>query len=151
MPSDLFPVDALETVHTAQVAFGELNGDGRPDMFAAPQRAEPAAALRPEGGWRNATDTLPQLDDYSHSAAIGTIRRGQAPDIVVGNGYRGQNGILPYALLNDGTASTHVWYEDGTFTDRRKTLLPRRRRPARPDRRGEPRESCSTRAGSCNC
>lgn len=113
-PSDLFPVDALQTVHTAQVAFGELNGDGRPDMFAAhsgwdrdpfPGEQNLLLLSRPEGGWRNATDTLPQLDDYSHSAAISTIRRGQAPDIVVGNGYPGQNGILTYALLNDGAGS----------------------------------------------
>ena len=113
-PSDLFPIDALQTVHTAQVAFGELNGDGRPDMFAAhsgwdrepfPGEQNLLLLSRPEGGWQDATDTLPQLDDYSHSAAIGAVRRGHAPDIVVGNGYPGQNGILPYALLNDGTGS----------------------------------------------
>ena len=57
---------------------------------------------RPGGGWRDATSELPQLSDFSHSAAIGDIRGVAAPDIIVGNGY---GMILPYALLNRGDGS----------------------------------------------
>ena len=43
----------------------------------------------PGGGWRDATSELPQLSDFSHSAAIGDIRN-------IGDDDR----ILPYVLLN---------------------------------------------------
>ena len=48
---------------------------------------------------------LPQLSDYSHSAAIGDIRGRGVMDIVVGHGYGGQHKIRPYVLLNDGGGS----------------------------------------------
>ena len=56
---------------------------------------------RPGGGWRDATDELPQLSDFSHSAAIGDIRGLGTPDILVGNIWGGDH-ILPYLLLNNG-------------------------------------------------
>ena len=120
-PSALFPTDTLNTVQAAKVLFGDLNGDGRLDMFVAASGwdAEPFPGeqnrlylSRPGGGWRDATTGLPQLSDFSHSAAIGDIRGGGAIDIVVGNGYLPR--ILAYALLNDG---------DGSFLVDR-TILP---------------------------
>ena len=59
--------------------FGDLNGDGRPDMFIAGHGwdAEPFPGeqnrlylSRPGGGWRDATGELPRLSDFSHPAAI---------------------------------------------------------------------------------
>ena len=120
-PSALFPTDTLNTVQPARALFGDLNGDGRLDMFVAASGwdAEPFPGeqnrlylSRPGGGWRDATTGLPQLSDFSHSAAIGDIRGGGAIDIVVGNGYLPR--ILAYALLNDG---------DGSFLVDR-TILP---------------------------
>ena len=119
-PSALFPTDTLNTVHPARALFGDLNGDGRLDMFVAASGwdAEPFPGeqnrlylSRPGGGWRDATTGLPQLSDFSHSAAIGDIRGGGAIDIVVGNGY---GRVLAYSLLNNG---------DGSFLVDR-TILP---------------------------
>ena len=113
-PSDLFPVDTLNTVHPRNVPFGDLNADGRLDMFIAdhgwdtdpfPGEQNRLYLSRPGGGWRDATDELPRLSDFSHSAAVGDIRGHGVIDIIVGNGYGGQNRILPYALLNGGDGS----------------------------------------------
>ena len=119
-PSERFPTDTLNTVHPRNVRFGDLNGDGRLDMFVAahgwdvdpfPGEQNRLYLSRPGGGWRDASSGLPQLSDFSHSAAIGEIRGGGVIDIVVGNGY---GSILSYALLNDG---------DGSFLFDR-TILP---------------------------
>ena len=114
-PNERFPTDTLNTAHPRNVRFDDLNGDGRLDMFVAshgwdadpfPGEQNRLYLSRPSGGWRDATAELPQLSDFSHSAAIGDIRGLGAPDIVVGN-IGDDDRILPYALLNAG---------DGTFT-----------------------------------
>ena len=110
-PSELYPVDTLNTVHPRNVPFGDLNGDGRLDMFVAAHGwdADPFPGEQnrlylslPGGGWRDATDELPQLSDFTHSAAIGDVRGRGMLDIIVGTSY---GGILPYALLNNGDGS----------------------------------------------
>ena len=110
-PAELFPVDTLNTVNPSCCPqFGDLNGDGLPDMFLPmggwdadpfPGEQNRLYLSRPGGGWRDATGELPQLSDFSHSAAIGDIRGLGTPDILVGNIW-GENRILPYVLLNDG-------------------------------------------------
>ena len=109
-PAELFPIDTLNTIHPRKAPFGDLNGDGRPDMFIAahgwdtepfPGEQNRLYLSRPGGGWRDATGELPQLSDFSHSAAIGDIRGLGTPDILVGNIW-GANQILPYVLLNNG-------------------------------------------------
>ncbi len=113
VPSGVFPIDTLNTVHPREVRFGDLNGDGRPDMFVAshgwdadpfPGEQNRLYLSRPDGGWRDATGELPQLVDFTHSAAMGDIRGEGLIDVVVGNIW-GQNRILPYALLNGGDES----------------------------------------------
>ena len=113
--AELFPVDTLNTVSPRKAPFGDLNGDERPDMFIAghgwdtepwPGEQNRLYLSRPGGGWRDATDELPELTDFSHSAAIGDIRGLGVPDIIVGN-IGDDDLILPYALLNAG---------DETFT-----------------------------------
>ena len=120
-PAELFPVDTLNTVSPRKAPFGDLNGDGRPDMFIAghgwdtepwPGEQNRLYLSRPGGGWRDATDELPELTDYSHSAAIGDIRGLGTPDIIVGN-IGDDDLILPYVLLNHG---------DETFSLDRTTL-----------------------------
>ncbi len=122
-PADLFPVDTLNTVNPSCCPqFGDLNGDGLPDMFLpmggwdrAPWPGEQNRLYlsRPGGGWRDATSELPQLTDFTHSAAIGDIRGLGTPDIVVGN-IGDDDRILPYVALNGG---------DGSFSVDR-TILP---------------------------
>ena len=112
-PSGVFPIETLNTVHPREVRFDDLNGDGRRDMFVAahgwdadpfPGEQNRLYLSRPGGGWRDATGELPQLEDFTHSAAMGDIRGRGLIDVVVGNIW-GQNGILPYALLNGGDES----------------------------------------------
>ena len=110
-PAELFPVDTLYTVTPRKVLFSDLNGDGLPDMFIAATGwdAEPFPGeqnrlylSRPGGGWRDATSELPQLSDFSHSAAIGDIRGLGIPDVLVGNYGGDPDNVLPYMLLNHG-------------------------------------------------
>ena len=122
-PAELFPVDTLNTVNPSCCPqFGDLNGDGLPDMFLPmggwdrdpfPGEQNRLYLSRPGGGWRDATSVLPQLSDFTHSAAIGDIRGLGTPDIVVGN-IGDDDRILPYVLLNGG--------DDSFLLDR--TILP---------------------------
>ena len=87
-PADLFPVDTLNTVNPRKAPFGDLNGDGLPDMFLAghgwdtepfPGEQNRLYLSGPGGGWHDATSALPQLTGFSHSAAIGDIRGRERP------------------------------------------------------------------------
>ena len=110
-PAELFPVDNLNTVNPSCCPqFGDLNGDGLPEMFLPmggwdaepfPGEQNRLYLSRPSGGWRDATSELPQLSDFSHSAAIGDVRGLGIPDILVGNIYS-RDRVLPYVLLNNG-------------------------------------------------
>jgi hypothetical protein len=110
-PADRFPVDTLRTVHPRKVVFGDLNGDSRPDMFvsshgwdAAPFPGEQNRLYLSTGnGWQDATDRLPSLLDYSHTAAIADVSGRGIQDIFVGNGYAGEARIRPYLLVNTGS------------------------------------------------
>jgi len=111
-PASLFPISTLQTMGCGS-HFGDFNGDGRPDMFVAcggwdvfqgPGEQNHLYLTTPEGTWRDATDTLPQLSDRTESgAAIGDVSGRGILDIFVGNGVQGANGIPPYMLLNTGS------------------------------------------------
>src|SRR5438270_733633 len=80
----------------------------------------------PAGKLVDATATLPQASDYSHSACTGDINGDGHPDIYVGNIY-GVNNITPRLLLNDGTGHFTIGgslpgeLEDPNFTARYTT------------------------------
>jgi hypothetical protein len=111
-PADQFPVDTMFTVHPRKVMFNDFNNDGRPDMFVSdtgfdappfPGGDNRLYLARRDGGGRDATANLPQLDDYSHSSSAGDVSHRGLIDIFVGNGYPGLNQIRPYFLLNTGS------------------------------------------------
>jgi VCBS repeat protein len=111
-PAALFPVDTLLTVHSRKVLFADFNADERPDMFISshgwdappfPGEQNRLYLSRPEGGWRDATDTLPQISDFSHTSAAGDISGRGLIDIFVGNGYASSSLLGPYTLLNNGS------------------------------------------------
>jgi hypothetical protein len=118
-------------VFPRKVLFADFNADGRPDMFVStigwdilpsPGEQNRLYLSRPEGGWRDATDTLPQLRDYSHSAAGGDISGRGVIDIFVGNVKPALNAIRPYTLLNNGTgqftqSSTNIPVKDRELLD----------------------------------
>lgn len=110
----IFPADALRTVHVRKVLTADFNGDGRTDLFISchgwdadpfPGEQNRLYLSQSDGSWTDATSGLPQLSDYSHTSAVGDIDHDGDVDIFVGNGYGGQNRILPYFLLNDGRGS----------------------------------------------
>jgi len=111
-PATQFPVDTLRTVHPRKVLFSDFNLDGQLDMFIAshgwdaspfPGEQNRLYLSQPNGGWRDETEQLPQLSGFSHTAASGDLSGRGLMDVIVGNGYAGQNHILSYALLNNGS------------------------------------------------
>jgi hypothetical protein len=112
-PANLFPVNELFTVHVRKVLFEDFNGDGRKDVFVAdhgwdtapfPGQQNLLYLSTPQGGWRSATATLPQVADFTHSAAAADIDGDGDIDIMVGNGYNNERLALeaPYMLMNNG-------------------------------------------------
>ena len=77
----LFPVDTLQTIG-CYPQFADFNADNRKDMFLAcggfdvfqsPGEQNRLYLSLPDGGWRDATDTLPQLSDRTTSAGVGDL------------------------------------------------------------------------------
>jgi hypothetical protein len=115
-PVALFPVDGLRTVHAREVIFSDFNGDGRNDVFVAdtgwdaePFPGQPNLLFlsTPQGGWRDASASLPRVSDFTHSAAAADIDADGDVDLFVGNGYNnsGDAATAAYLLLNDGSGN----------------------------------------------
>jgi hypothetical protein len=107
----LFTNDVPRTENPRQIVVADFNGDGRPDVFIA----DTGDDRDPYGGFQNtlilsapggrlvdATATLPQASDYSHSACVADVNGDGHLDIYVVNIY-GSNHVTPRLLLNDGT------------------------------------------------
>jgi hypothetical protein len=117
-----FPYASLNTIHPREVVFADFNGDGYKDMFVAshgfdaspyPGEQNQLFLSNGNGTWRNATATLPQVSDFTHSASVGDVNGDGTLDILVGNVPQ-PNPVNPYVLLNNGA---------GVFT-RSDSLLP---------------------------
>jgi hypothetical protein len=93
-----------------EVIVADFNGDGRPDIFVAdhgyddppyPGYQNQLALSTPDGKLVNAAGSLPQQDDFTHSACAADIDADEDIDLYLGNTW-GQNDIDPQILLNDG-------------------------------------------------
>ena len=135
-PAATFPTASLLTVHPRKVVVEDFNGDGRPDVFVAshgwdthPFPGEQNRLYLSQGeAWVDATARLPVLEDFTHTAAAGDIDGDGDVDLFVGNGYAGQNHILSYLLVNDGTGHFAL---DRTAIPACSTSTPRTTFPAR--------------------
>lgn len=97
-------------VHPRELVVGDFNGDKRIDVFIAdhgfdalpyPGRKN-ALLLGTSNGFVNASDRLPGISDFTHSADAADIDGDGDLDIYVGNIGGGTSG--PYFLINDGKA-----------------------------------------------
>ena len=100
-------------VFSREITGGDFNGDGRPDFFSAntgidvsPYYGEKNTLMLsgPDGKLHDASATLPQRDDFSHSSSAGDIDGDGDLDLFVGVTYSMTPNIggKPYFLINDG-------------------------------------------------
>jgi hypothetical protein len=113
--AELFSGTVPLVQHPTEVIVTDLNGDGRADIFVASTGNDTppfhgfqnALALsRPDGKFVNATQNLPQQNDYSHSACAADVDDDGDVDLYVGN--VGEYLPDPQILLNDGSGGFTV-------------------------------------------
>ena len=109
--SSILEGDVPRTQYPRQIVIADFNGDRRPDVFIADTGGDHAPfpgyqntliLSAPGGKLVDATANLPQVDDYTHSAAAADVNGDGATDLYIGNIY-GANQVPPRILLNDGT------------------------------------------------
>ena len=107
----IFEGDVPQVQFPRQIVIADFNGDGRPDVFIAdtgddhspgPGYQNTLILSAPGGKLVDATANLPQVYDYTHSAAVADLNGDGAVDIYAGNVY-GANLVPPRILVNDGT------------------------------------------------
>lgn len=104
--------DAPQSEWAREILVRDFNGDRINDIFIADHGwdIDPFPGFKnqlllgTENGFIDATDRLPNIDDFSHNAAAGDIDNDGDIDILVTNNPLGNVDELPYLLINDGTA-----------------------------------------------
>jgi hypothetical protein len=104
-------LSALTTVHPREMVRGDFNGDGKEDFFIADHGydalpfpgAQNKLLLSSPNGYVDASANLPQIADFTHSAAVGDVNGDGKLDIFVGNLSGPSSPAQPYFLLGDGT------------------------------------------------
>lgn len=104
-------VATLNTVHPREMVRGDFNGDGKEDYFIADHGydtnpfpgAQNKLLLSTANGYVDASANLPQISDFTHSAAVGDVNGDGKLDIFVGNLSSQTSPAQPYFLLGDGT------------------------------------------------
>ncbi|MCJ8057315.1 FG-GAP-like repeat-containing protein [Shinella curvata] len=112
LPShSLISGEKATTVHARQIVSADFNGDGLIDIFVAdhgfdqdpfPGHQNLLLLAKAGGGFKNATDQLPQISDFTHSAGAADIDGDGDIDLYAGN-YSSTG--TPHFLVNDGRAN----------------------------------------------
>jgi hypothetical protein len=109
--SSIFQGSVPAPQFSRQAVIADFNGDGRPDVFIAdtgddhapyPGYQNTLILSAPGGKLVDATANLPQVYDYTHSAAAVDVNGDGTIDLYVGNIYSA-NQVPPRILFNDGT------------------------------------------------
>ncbi|MDB5874887.1 MAG: repeat protein [Ramlibacter sp.] len=117
-PAQLDAAGMLD-VNAREIVFADFNEDGVPDFYIAdhgydappfPGQQNRLYLSTGPASWSDATSSLPQIADFTHSATTGDVNADGHQDIFVGNGVLN----AAYILLGDG---------DGHFT-KSTALLP---------------------------
>ena len=116
--SAVFEGDVPRTQVPRQIVVADFNGDHRPDVFIAdtgddhdpwPGYQNTLILSAPGGKLVDATANLPQVADYTHSAAAADVNGDGTTDLYLGN-IGGLNNVPPEILLNDGTGHFTIAY-----------------------------------------
>jgi hypothetical protein len=99
------------TVHPREIVQGDFNEDGLPDLFIAghgfdtspfPGEQNHLLLGKAGGGYIDATARLPQISDFTHSAATADINGDGHLDLYVGNLSGPASPAQPYVVFGDG-------------------------------------------------
>ena len=96
-----------------EVLVADFNGDNIPDVFVADHGwdTDPFPGFKNQlmlgtgDGFTDVTDRLPDIDDFSHNAAVGDIDKDGDVDIFVANTDIMPASEISYLLINDGSAN----------------------------------------------
>jgi len=112
--SQVFAESVPSSAHPREVVLADFNRDGRPDIFVADHGLDAAPApgahnsialSAPNGLMVDASDTWPNLTDFTHSAAAADVDMDGDVDLYVGNIW-GEKMVSHASYLNsDGTGS----------------------------------------------
>lgn len=109
-PEGMLP-STFTTIHPREVIQADFNKDGLMDLFVAdhgydaapfPGAQNKLLLGKAGGGYIDASANLPQVVDYTHSAALGDINRDGNLDIFVGNMSSPASPTESYVLFGDG-------------------------------------------------
>ncbi len=107
---ELLP-STFSTIHPREIVQADFNEDGLPDLYVAghgydtqpfPGEQNHLLLGKAGGGYVDATASLPQVSDFTHSAATGDINGDGHLDLFVGNLSSQASPAEPYVLLGDG-------------------------------------------------
>jgi hypothetical protein len=107
---------SIGAIHARQLIVGDFNGDGSQDMYFANHGCDSPPFpgeknhyfLSSGSGFVDKSATLPPINSFSHSAAVGDLRKSGYQDVLVGVLGMQDNPGLPAMYQGDNTGGTYV-------------------------------------------